>query len=281
MFGEETKRDDISGKRRVIGVVFSLADKEQIFEIGDIEVSIHELVVVEGDKDDEIGIVATPPRECDASEVAANIKKVIRKANVEDIKKYNAAREDAMRFLKVCREKIAALGLPMKLIDASVSIGESKVVFYFTAEERVDFRALVKDLATTLHMRIEMRQIGARDASKGIGAIGVCGLICCCKSFIREFQSISIQMARDQGLAPNPAKLTGMCGKLKCCLYYENNLYLENSALLPPIGSAVRTFKGDGTVSNLDIPRMLVTVKLEESGHEETFRADEVRRLKE
>lgn len=266
--------------KRIVGVQFSSAGKEHLYDAGNHDLKIHDLVVVEGDKGPVVGFVSLPPHNRAADGVATNIRKVVRKANAEDIAKKQENREEAMKAFNLCQEKIVQHDLLMKLVDVNILTGDAKVVFYFTAEERVDFRALVKDLATALHMRIEMRQIGARDASKCIGGLGSCGQVCCCVRHLREFKSIAIQMAKNQGLSPNPTKLTGMCGKLKCCLAYENEMYSQFKKNLPNPGSKVETPKGKGSVSNLDIPRKLVYVYFEESKKEMRFPMDEVKQLK-
>lgn len=264
---------------RLAGVRFSRAGKVHSFSAEGFFLSRDDLVAVEGDKGNVIGIVVGPVYEQDARTVPTNIKKVLRKADAEDLERHHKNREEAMRALKLCQEKISLLGLSMKLVDVDVLIGDAKAIFYFTAEERVDFRELVKILATALHMRIEMRQIGARDAAKGIGSMGSCGLVCCCEAHLREFRSISIQMAKNQGLSPNPAKLTGMCGKLKCCMSYENPTYIDYKKTLPNIGAEVETPKGVGPVRALDIPRQLVSVYFPELNKELRFGLDEIKVL--
>jgi cell fate regulator YaaT (PSP1 superfamily) len=279
---KETKSEEevVVAIKRIVGVQFSTAGKEQLFDAEDYQLDMHEFVVVEGDKGPIIGRVSLPPFEKKASDVATNIRKVVRKASEEDVDKKQKNREEAMRSFNLCQEKIVEHGLPMKLVDVNVLTGDTKAIFYFTAEERVDFRALVKDLATSLHMRIEMRQIGARDASKCIGGLGSCGLVCCCVKHLRDFKSISIQMAKNQGLSPNPSKLTGMCGKLKCCLSYENEMYSKLKKQMPGPGSYVETPKGEGSVNSLDVPRQLVYVYIPDLAKEIRFPLDEVKKLK-
>lgn len=273
----EVKKEEVTGTKKVVGVQFSAAGKIHMFDAGSHDLNLHDIVVVEGDKGPILGRVAYPVHEKPVGEVATNIRTVIRKAEGEDAERYQKNREEAMNAFNLCQEKIVEHNLPMKLVDVNYLIGDGKVIFYFTAEERVDFRKLVKDLATVLHMRIEMRQIGARDASKCIGGLGCCGLICCCAKYLREFKSIAIQMAKNQGLSPNPAKLTGMCGKLKCCLNYENEMYSELKKPLPHIGAEVETPKGKGVVSNHDIPRQFVYVFLEETSKEVRFNLSEIK----
>jgi cell fate regulator YaaT (PSP1 superfamily) len=193
--------------------------------------------------------------------VATNIRPVIRKATKDDLEKQSFDLEKAREFFDLCAKKVIEKDLPMKLVD--VFLEEARVIFFFFAEERVDFRGLVKDLAGHLHRRIEMRQIGARDAAKAIGALGPCGLTCCCETYLNEFMPISIAMAKNQGLSPNPAKLTGMCGKLKCCLSYENEAYLEERKELPPGGSKVKTPEGPGVVIDHDVLKHVCLVRMD------------------
>lgn len=247
--------------KKVAGVHFSRASKVEFYLADDTPLSIHDLVVVDGEHGHAIGRVIVPPREVPTTDVATNIKKILRKANEEDIEKHNQAMEKAREAFELCEKKIIEKNLLMKLVD--VSFEDNKAIFFFFAEERVDFRALVKDLASALHMRIEMRQIGARDEAKALGALGPCGLVCCCETYLSEFSSISISMAKNQGLSPNPAKLTGMCGKLKCCLSYENETYLNERKELPPVGTKVETSEGRGTVTSLDVLKHVCKVRLD------------------
>lgn len=277
---EPEKKEERTGTKRLVGVRFSSAGKVYSFSAEDYDIAIHDLVVVEGDKGPIIGKVTDPVYEKPTKEVATNIRKVVRKANAEDVERYQKNREEAMAAFELCKKKIVEHGLSMKLVDVDVLTGDAKAIFYFTAEERVDFRGLVKDMATALHKRIEMRQIGARDAAKSIGSTSSCGLICCCERHLREFKSIAIQMAKNQGLSPNPTKLTGMCGKLKCCLIYENEMYSEFKKGLPNIGKEVETPKGQGFVTNRDIPRQIVYVRLEGQDKEVKFKLDEIRVVK-
>lgn len=259
--------------KRIAGVHFSRASKIEFYLVEGIDLSIHDMVVAEGEHGKAIGRVIVPPREVPATDVATNIKKIIRKATEHDIDKHNEIMEKAREGFDLCEKKILEKDLPMKLVD--VSFEDNKAIFFFFAEERVDFRVLVKDLASALHMRIEMRQIGARDEAKAIGALGPCGIVCCCETYLSEFTSISISMAKNQGLSPNPAKLTGMCGKLKCCLAYENETYLKERKELPPLGTKVDTPEGTGVITNLEILKHVCRVRLDkrnEDGHTEEIK---------
>lgn len=257
-------------KRKVAGVIFSRAGKIEYYLAEDIELDSHDVVIVKGEHGNNIGRVVIPPHEVSANNIATNIKDVVRKANKDDLEKYEQDLEKARQSFELCEQKIKERELPMKLVD--VSYEDNKAIFFFFAEERVDFRALVKDLASSLHMRIEMRQIGARDEAKAIGALGPCGLTCCCEAFLSEFKSISIAMAKNQGLSPNPAKLTGMCGKLKCCLSYENETYLEERKSLPPIGAKVEIKEGLGVITNIDVIRHVCNVRIDSQEGYEDFR---------
>lgn len=245
----------------IAGVLFSRASKVEYFRISEGEYRFHDMVVVTEDNAEIIGRIIVPPREVAANSVATNIRPILRKASQADLDKNNINLEKAREYFDLCAKKIIEKGLLMKLVD--VFLEETRVIFFFYAEERVDFRALVKDLASAFHTRIEMRQIGARDAAKAIGALGPCGLPCCCETYLNEFVSISIAMAKNQGLSPNPAKLTGMCGKLKCCLSYENSTYLEERKGMIPCGTRVDTPDGTGTIVENDVLRHICTVRME------------------
>jgi len=267
---KDINNQTVDNTKVVTGVQFSRAGKIEYYLAKEIPLNLHDKVVVKGEQGEIVGTVIVPPKKLSASEVATNIKSILRKATEGDIDKYEHDLERSRETFDLCSKKILEMNLQMKLVD--VSLEGNKVVFYFFAEERVDFRVLVKDLANSLHMRIEMRQIGARDQAKGIGALGPCGIICCCSTHLREFTSISISMAKNQGLSPNPAKLTGMCGKLKCCMSYENQFYLDERKKLPSIGSKVKIQQGQGVVTSLDVPRGLCTVNISNSEKAEQVR---------
>jgi len=260
---EPEKKDDLAPEKkvRITGILFSRASKVEYFRADDMTLGFHDSVIVNEDNSEVVGRVIIPPREVPINFVATNIKPVLRKASDADLEKHNINLEKALQYFELCSQKILEKNLPMKLVD--VFMEEGRAIFFFFAEERVDFRTLVKELASSIHKRIEMRQIGARDAAKAIGAVGPCGLTCCCESYLKEFISISIAMAKNQGLSPNPAKLTGMCGKLKCCLAYENEQYLEARKDLPPTGSKVETPDGVGIVIDHDVLRHICLVRLE------------------
>jgi cell fate regulator YaaT (PSP1 superfamily) len=245
-----------------VEVQFHPVDRVHRFSTDDATLARGEEVLAEVEGGTAIGRVVAPSHEAAEGELATDTKRVLRRATPEDIAAASELCEKAMECFDVCRDRIQWRGLPMKLVDAEIVDGGRKVIFTFFAEERVDFRALVKELAATLRLRIEMRQVGSRDESKLVGCLGPCGLTTCCSTHLRQFQSISISMAKHQGLAPNPAKLTGMCGKLKCCLSYEIAAYNECRQGLPKIGAAVETPKGSGKVAAHNVLKRECMVRL-------------------
>lgn len=267
-----------SGQVLAVGVQHRIAGDIYTFTTDNEEIKTGDPVVVEGEQGESIAFVAVPPRPTLSSELPKNIKKILRVASEEDLTENAKRKEEAGDFFELCEKKIEEHKLPMKLVDAELVESGKKIVFFFFAEQRVDFRALVKDLASSVHKYIEMRQIGSRDASSFVGCMGPCGRTTCCSSFLRNFQSISIAMAKNQGLSPNPAKLTGMCGKLKCCLYYENKAYSQLRKGLPKHGNWVETPKGVGKITSLDILRRKCSVRLEEGG-ETKFGCDECQKI--
>ncbi|WP_163328481.1 stage 0 sporulation family protein [Desulfurobacterium thermolithotrophum] len=194
-----------------------------------------------------------------------NIFEVLRKPTEEDLNKFIENQLFAVEALKICKEKVKKHELPMKLVKAYTTLNRERIVFYFTAESRVDFRQLVRDLAAHFKTRIELRQIGVRDEVKMIGAVGMCGRVCCCKDFLECFDSVSLTLARFQGLPPNPAKLSGTCGRLMCCLKFEEgNYYIKK--FLPDVGETIETPEGKGTVIDISVPLEIMTVELETGG---------------
>lgn len=245
---------------RKAGRVYTFTSDDETLKVGD-------PVVVDTEDGSSIGFVAIEPQLKDGG-VPAGIKMISRRATAAEVDKYWAHSDKAAEHFVACREKIAERSLPMKLIDAEIVENGGKIIFFFYAEDRVDFRTLVKDLAQSLKLRIEMRQIGSRDEAKLIGSLGPCGRENCCSSHLRQFQSISIAMAKHQGLTPNPAKLTGMCGKLKCCLAYEHAVYEEYRAKLPKGGTSVETPQGSGKIVGHNILKEECIVKLYQDGKE-------------
>lgn len=211
----------------VIGVRFKRAGKVYYFDPDIYEIKSGEHVIVETIRGIEYGTVVYGNKEVMSDEIIQPLKKVIRVASEEDTEKYNVNQENEKLAFRTCKEKIIQHDLPMKLIDVEYTFDGGKIIFYFTAEGRIDFRELVKDLAAIYHTRIELRQIGVRDESKMLGGIASCGRVLCCHSFLSDFAPVSIKMAKQQQLSLNPTKISGICGRLMCCLKYENDQYEE------------------------------------------------------
>ena len=230
-----------------VGVRFHTNGKIYDFDPGDMTLLPGEMVVVETARGIECGEVARANRMC--KEEREDLKPVLRRANEEDRRRAEDNVRKAREAMRICQERIVAHGLEMKLVDAEYAFDNSKITFNFTADGRVDFRNLVKDLAATLHARIELHQIGVRDEAKKLGGIGICGQPFCCSRFLHEFQPVSIKMAKEQGLSLNPTKISGSCGRLMCCLKYEQDTYEELIKLSPKVGAVVMTPEGRGVVT--------------------------------
>ena len=211
----------------VVGIRFKPAGKIYYFDSGDMDLKAGDTVVVETVRGIEYGYVVMGKRQLSDDQLVLPLKKVIRKATEEDEQTYQSNRAKEASALDICKEKVREHGLPMRLIDVEYTFDRGKIIFYFTAENRVDFRELVKDLASIFKTRIELRQIGVRDEAKMIGGIGTCGRVLCCTQFLGEFEPVSIRMAKEQNLSLNPTKISGVCGRLMCCLKYESDQYDE------------------------------------------------------
>lgn len=246
----------------IVGIKFKGSNKVYYFDPQDIEFAEGDGVIIETTRGQEYGTVALPNREVEEKEVVSPLKPVIRKATAEDerqLKKNLADREPA---LKTIREKAAQLGLGMKLVDAEYTFDRSKLIFYFTADGRVDFRELVRTLASIFKVRIELRQIYERDDAKMRGALAPCGRPCCCTTHLPDFEKVSIKMAKMQGLSLNPQKISGVCGRLLCCLKYENDYYSEVFKKMPKVGSKVHTADGEGVVESNDLIKQTSRVRV-------------------
>ena len=264
----------------IIGVSFRQAGKVYFFDPGDEQIERGEHVIVETAKGVEYGTVVVPNREMAEEKIVAPLKKIIRVATSkdEDIELKN--REKEKDAYKICIEKIAKHRLEMKLIAAEYTFDNNKLLFYFTADGRIDFRELVKDLAGVFKTRIELRQIGVRDETKILGGIGICGRVLCCHSHLSEFIPVSIKMAKEQNLSLNPGKISGVCGRLMCCLKHEEETYEELNRRLPNAGDYVTTDDGlKGEVSSVNVLRQLVKV-LVEVNDEKELREYKVEQLK-
>lgn len=228
----------------IIGVRFKEGGKVYYFAPGDVVAKMGDMVITETARGMECGVVMIPNKKVPKEEITAPLKSVIRLATKEDerIRKANLKKEE--RAMAICEEKIAFRGLEMKLVDVECTFDNSKLLFYFTAEGRVDFRELVKDLAAIFRTRIELRQIGVRDKAKMLGGIGICGREFCCKGYLADFQPVSIKMAKEQGLSLNPSKISGCCGRLMCCLKHEQDVYDELLKITPKVGAIVSLSNG-------------------------------------
>lgn len=266
---------------KVIGVRFRTAGKIYFFSPGKLEIKQGDNVIVETARGVEYGRVVSGPKDVKEEEVVQPLKSVIRIATEQDKKTEEKNREKEKEAFKICLEKIRKHGLEMKLIDAEYTFDNNKVLFYFTADGRIDFRELVKDLAAVFRTRIELRQIGVRDETKIRGGIGICGRPLCCSTYLSEFAAVSIKMAKEQNLSLNPTKISGVCGRLMCCLTNEEETYEELNSQLPSVGDAVTTSDGlTGTVQSLSVLRKLVKVIVNLENDEKEIReyhADELR----
>lgn len=247
---------------KVAGVRFKTAGKIYYFDPDTFDVKNGDNVIVETARGMEYGTVTNDIQEVNESEIVAPLKKIIRIATPEDDKKHKENVKKKERALQLCQEKIDKHGLVMKLIDVEYTFDNSKIIFYFTADGRVDFRELVKDLASVFKMRIELRQIGVRDEAKMMGGIGGCGRSLCCNSWLADFEPVSIKMAKVQNLSLNPTKISGICGRLMCCLKYENDIYMEMRKGMPEVGERIKTPDGLAKVMDTNILEDIIRVRL-------------------
>ena len=253
----------------VVGVRFKAVGKIYYFAKGDLEIKQNDKVIVETSRGVEFGEVVLGTRKIDETTLATPLKDVIRVATPEDIEHHDDNIRRQREAFDICLKKIQEHGLEMKLIDSEYTFDNNKVLFYFTADGRIDFRELVKDLAAIFKTRIELRQIGIRDEAKIIGGVGICGRVLCCKGFLDDFQPVSIKMAKEQGLSLNPSKISGACGRLMCCLKYEQDAYDDLNSRVPRVGSIVQTADGQGTVIFVNLLKEIVKVKLENNDDKE------------
>ena len=262
----------------IIGVRFKSGGKQYYFDPRGLEIEPGQDVIVETARGVEYGLCTQGRTQIEDSQVVQPLRGVVRTATEEDRKILERNKEKEARALEICGEKILKHGLDMKLVDCEYSFEGNKVLFFVTAEGRVDFRALVKDLASALHARIELRQIGVRDEAKMLGGLGICGRPFCCSQFLDEFQPVSIKMAKTQSLSLNPTKISGTCGRLMCCLKYEQEAYEDLVRNVPKGESFVETPDGAGTVTSVNLLRQQVQVRLESAPETpQTYHSSEVR----
>jgi len=247
--------------RTVAAIKFRTSQKHYYFDPGDLEIACGDFVVVETVRGVELGVVRGGLTQVSEKEFGKAIRPVLRKATPEDLVTEKANLDKRKEAVRLCKQKIEDYGLQMKLIDAEYTFDGAKLIFYFTAEKRVDFRELVKDLAGHFRMRIELRQVGVRDETRILGGFGTCGRELCCKGWLTDFEPVSIKMAKVQNLSLNPGKISGSCGRLMCCLKYENDVYMELKEGMPDVGELVETKDGKAKVVEANIFDGVVRVK--------------------
>ena len=247
----------------VVGVRFKDVGKVYYFEPNEESFTMGDKVIVETVRGVECGEIAIEPKEISESEIVKPLKKILRKATEADKRKLEENIKKEAEALTICEQKIEKHGLNMKLVDVDYTLDGSKILFYFTADGRVDFRELVKDLAAVFRTRIELRQIGVRDEAKMLGGLGICGRPFCCSSYMGDFQPVSIKMAKEQGLSLNPVKISGTCGRLMCCLKYEQEAYEHLLRVTPKNGAIVQTKEGKGVVTDVNLLTGMLKVTLD------------------
>ncbi len=266
----------------IIGVRFKDVGKVYYFDPGSEELQIGDSVIVETSRGIECGKVAIANRQLSDDKVTVPLKKMIRKATDEDLAIVSENRKKEKKAFDICEQKIAQHKLKMKLVNVEYTFDGNKILFYFTADGRVDFRDLVKDLAYVFRTRIELRQIGVRDEAKILGGLGICGRPFCCNTFLGDFQPVSIKMAKEQGMSLNPVKISGTCGRLMCCLKYEQDVYTKLLKTTPKIGAIVDTPDGKGNVIDVNLITGILTVQLHKApdAAPHTFEVGQVKIIK-
>ena len=267
--------------KEIVGVRFKSVGKIYYFSPGDIKANVGDRAIVETVRGIECGEVVIANREIEDDMISSPLKPIIRLADNNDLQTLAKNKQREQEAFKICEEKIAARKLKMNLVEVECTFDNNKLLFYFTAENRVDFRELVKDLASVFRTRIELRQIGVRDEAKILGGLGICGREFCCKGYMGDFQPVSIKMAKEQGLSLNPTKISGTCGRLMCCLKNEQNVYEELLKITPKMGAIVVTPEGDkGKVEDVNLITGKLRVKTEKSEVPVTLDRSEVKLLK-
>ena len=266
----------------IVGIRFKDIGKVYYFDPAGAAFAKGDYAIVETVRGVECGEVAIENKDVSDSEIVKPLKKIIRRASENDIRTYNENKKKEIEAEEICRKRIEAHGLEMNLVDVEYTFDRGKIIFYFTADGRVDFRELVKDLAGIVRTRIELRQIGVRDEAKMIGGLGVCGRPFCCSSFLGNFQTVSIKMAKEQGLSLNPGKISGACGRLMCCLKYEQEAYDYLLEITPKPGAIVRTTDGKGTVTEISLLTGKIKVLLDSNpnGIPKTYGRKDVKVIK-
>ena len=268
--------------KNIVGIRFRKLGKIYFFNPQYLILKKDDLVIVDTEDGEEIGTVSIPNRALEESKIPKELKKVIRLANFKDKNHYEDCKKKEKEAFEYCNKKIKELNLKMNLTDVEFKFNNSKILFYFTADGRVDFRELVKELAAEYKTRIELRQIGVRDEIKRLGGNGVCGRQLCCCSFLSDFETVSIKMAKDQNLSLNPSKISGCCGRLMCCLKYEDEVYQEKLKRLPHVGAIVNTPDGVGEIEQVETlaERVKVKIKNGEDYNHKKYQVSEIKVIK-
>ena len=269
--------------KEVVGIRFKKPGKIYFFDPAGLKLNLNDSVIADTTNGEEFAKIAMANKLMPEEKIVEPLRKILRVANHKDINQYNENKQKEKEAYKIALDKIAKHKLPMKLIDVEYKFDRTKLLFYFTADGRIDFRELVKDLAAIFRTRIELRQIGVRDEVRRIGGNGICGRELCCCSFLNNFEAVSIKMAKEQNMSLNPSKISGVCGRLMCCLKYEQEAYEEKLARLPKVGSIVETIDGEGSVSSVDILKEDLRVKFEDDDgfHYKKYHAKDVKVIKE
>ena len=246
---------------KIVGVKFNHSCKIYYFDPQGEDYQEGEGVIVDTARGTEYGVIAVAPKDVEESEIVSPLKPITRRATKKDAQRVEENEKKIPSIIETAKKEVEKCGLEMKITGAEFPFDNSKIIIYFTAPARIDFRDLVKSLATALHHRIDLRQIGSRDEAKLLGGIAPCGRVCCCNSFLPDFKTVTIKMAKNQGLSLNPSKISGLCGRLMCCLEYENEPYAEAYKKMPKVGSEVQTPDGKATVISNNMLKMLVKTK--------------------
>lgn len=269
--------------KEVVGIKFKKPGKIYFFDPAGLKLNLQDMVIADTANGEEFAKIAMANKLMPDEKIIEPLRKVIRLANKKDIKQNEENKAKEREAFNIAIEKIKKHKLPMKLIDVEYKFDRTKILFYFTADGRIDFRELVKDLAAIFKTRIELRQIGVRDEVRRMGGNGICGRELCCCSFLNNFDAVSIKMAKEQNMSLNPSKISGLCGRLMCCLKYEQEAYEDKLQRLPKVGSIVGTLDGEGVIDNVEILKENVRVKFEDDDgyHYKKYKAEEVKVIKE
>ncbi len=269
--------------KEVVGIKFKKPGKIYFFDPAGLKLNLQDMVIADTANGEEFAKIAMANKLMPDEKIVEPLRKVIRLANKKDIRQNEENKAKEREAFNIAIEKIKKHKLPMKLIDVEYKFDRTKILFYFTADGRIDFRELVKDLAAIFKTRIELRQIGVRDEVRRMGGNGICGRELCCCSFLNNFDAVSIKMAKEQNMSLNPSKISGLCGRLMCCLKYEQEAYEDKLQRLPKVGSIVGTLDGEGVIDNVEILKENVRVKFEDDDgyHYKKYKAEEVKLIKE